>query len=310
MIETVALLKPEETGLASSLYAELSGGDTPSLSYRTGVKEDGLNLHRVIDPGSEKELIQAADFRGLLYQPESIHVPDPIYAIYRDIRPENLADEIEHRGLRYALAMLRDGTIRETEEWVRTRGHITAPAPGTNLRYPEVYEILFGNGLLYLQNGTGDWVNDTVVIPLSVGDKAVIAPGWASMVINVGARPLIIGAWCVNDAVPAETESGGTPMPGESEPSQLSGPAELLERGGMAHYVLRDTEGLPYYVANPKYTNVPMPRTILPKEMPDWGLSRATPLLTAFHENPDYFRFLLRPQDYETVWKALYDVTA
>jgi len=295
MIIQEARLKPEETGLPSMLDVSSSADGTPGL-YSADIKWAAV------------EHVDATDLRWVMPDPESAAAGDSLYNVYKDVRPENLADEIERRGLMYVFTVLRGGTIRGTDEWVRTGGHIASTASGTNVRYPEVYEVLFGNGLLYMQNGTGDRVSDTAVIPLLVGDKAVVAPGWASMLVNVGTRPLVVGSWFVNGMVSRGfSEKEPDIMPTPDDPPLFHEKAELLERGGMAHYVLKDAEGAPSYAENPKYSNVPMPRTVLPKEMPEWGLSRTTPLLTAFHENPDYFRFLLRPQDYETIWKTLYD---
>jgi len=295
MNDVDARLKPEETGLPSALTVYCDEG-TPGLIFEADIQRRAV------------EQISAMDLRWVMAQPEPANGTDSLYTIYKDIRPENLTDEIERRGLMYVLTVLRSGTIQGTDEWVRTSGHIASTASGTSMRYPEVYEVLFGNGLLYLQNGTGDRVSDTVVIPLSIGDKAVVAPGWASMLVNIGARTLVVGSWYVNGMLSRGfSEKEPDIMPAPDDPPLFHEKAELLERGGMAHYALQDSEGAPSYGENPRYVNVPMPRTVLPKEMPEWGLSRTTPLLTTFHENPDYFRFLLRPQDYETIWKTLYD---
>lgn len=232
------------------------------------------------------EVRYAQDLAGFLREPDAVVPGDVLYSVQRGVAPDTLAGEMERRGLRYALTVLRAGGVGQGREWVRTRGHHNSMAPGTNLPYPEIHEAISGDGLLYLQHGTAGHPTEVVVLPLTAGDKAVVAPGWASLLVNVGESPLVIGTWRMEDC---HTESN-----------------DLQSFGGMAHFVLRGDDGT-VFVANGRYTSVPEPRRVTPKELPDWGLTRAEPLLAAFHRSPDSLRSLLRPQDFADVWKTLYD---
>jgi glucose-6-phosphate isomerase, archaeal len=234
---------------------------------------------------AEREQRTSAELASVLYAPDFARPDDVLYTVYRGIAPPELAPEIKRRGLIYVALVMRPGTVGE--EWVRTRGHTNPDARATHIAYPEVHEVWNGQGLLYLQRETTAKISHTVVIPLKPGDKAIVAPGWACLMVNVGAEPLVIGSWRTVDCI-SQTHS-------------------LVAMGGMAHYVLRgETPGTWHFAPNPKYDAPPAPREITPQELPDFGLKHGEPMLTTFHANPDFLRFLLRPQDYGEVWSRIY----
>lgn len=275
MVQPFCLLESGVTGLPSPVHGTISEVGEPELLFGDDVTV------------GERDVRTASDLTYVLREPNPAQGSKCLYVVYRNVASGALSSEIERRGLSYGITVLNAGTIPGTQEWTRTRGHTNSDAPGTNLPYPEVHEVLHGEAWLYLQNGTGDRVSDTVVIPLMAGNKIVVAPGWASLLVNTGSEPLVIGTWRMADCI---TEG-----------------AALLERGGMAHFVLRGPDGKPFCEANEQYNTVPLPREACPKELPDWGLSTGEPLLAAFHRSPDSLRFLLRPQDFDTNWKVLYD---
>ncbi len=274
----VLTLPPDVTGLPSPLG--VTHGDVPTLSFGRDVRTGAVETRRVSELG------------GVLYRSDPAG-GDPatgdaaLYAIYRDVRPDGLSDAIEQRGLCYTLLVVKSGTIPGSPEWARTRGHTNPAAPGTPVGYPEIHEVLQGEARLYLQEGVTDHPNAIAVMPLYAGDKAVVAPGWASLLANVGTEPLVVGTWRMADCLTAHQE--------------------IERHGGMAYFVLEGQGGEPVYAPNPRYRSVPEPRPLVPKELPAFGLTRAEPLLAAFHQNPEYLRCLLRPQDFADVWKTLYD---
>jgi oxalate decarboxylase/phosphoglucose isomerase-like protein (cupin superfamily) len=276
MQANVLTLLPAQTGLPTPLT--LSQDESGAIRPVFG---EGVATAEPVD------VRYAQDLSGFLREPGAALPGAALYSVQRGVMPETLSGEMERRGLRYALTVLRAGTVGRSREWVRTRGHHNSLAPGTNLPYPEIHEVLHGDGLLYLQHGSVGHPADVVILPVSAGDKAVVAPGWASLLVNVGEAPLTIGTWRMDDC---HTESG-----------------ELQPFGGMAHFVLRADTGTSSLEPNGRYKAVPEPRRAEPKELPDWGLTRAEPLLAAFHRSPDSLRALLRPQDFADVWKNLYD---
>lgn len=278
MITPYEPLPPEVTGLPSPVGMEAGADRVPHLQFVGDVLCDA------------PEGVRSADLRFIVRDTGSVDAmngAELLYQVYRNVRPALLADAMNRYGFSYALTTFKAGTIGGGAEWVRTRGHTNSDAPGTNLSYPEIHEVLRGDAWLYLQHGASGRPNDVVTIPLSPGEKAVVAPGWASLLVNVGAAELVVGTWRMADC---HTDR-----------------AALGAIGGMAHFILRDPSGTPFCEANPRYGVVPAARVAVAKELLDWGLTPSEPLLAAFHRSPEYLRCLLRPQDFADVWKTLYD---
>jgi len=227
----------------------------------------------------------SSDLRPVLFDPASGRTDDAIYKVYRGVAPDDTKDEIARRGLVYVALVMRPGKIGA--EWVRTRGHVNSHASSTSLAFPEVHEIWQGEAVLYLQSEVARSVSDVVVMPLRAGDKAVIAPGWASLLVNIGEEPLAFGSWRTSDAQPQY--------------------GNLETMGGMAHFVLAGNAPGEYELEpNPRYRDVAAPRTLAARDLPDFGLVNGEPMLTTFRRNPDFLRFMLRPQDFADVWARLY----
>ena len=215
--------------------------------------------------------------------------PDaPAYTVYRDVSTAEAAPEIARRGLLYVAVVLRGEPLGQ--EQARSRGHVNSHAAGTNTVFPEVVEVWQGRALLYLQAGAVPEPPDVAVVELAPGDKAVVPPGWASLVANIGeaSAPLVYGSWRARDCEPRY---------------------DALETlGGMAHFVLADepSSGGGYaFAPNARYRAAPVPRRIAVQDFSAFGLTRGTPMFTAFRGNPDAFRFMTRPQDYVQAWTTL-----
>ena len=228
----------------------------------------------------------ADELRNVVLRSDLAAIDDLIYRVYNGIATTETAPEIARRNLTYVALLLRSGTIGD--EWVRTRGHTNSHARSTQTALPEVHEVWHGQGLLYLQKSVGGTVSDAVVVPLTPGAKVVVAPGWASLVANIGDEPLAVGSW---RSVDCRTQHDA-----------------LTARGGMAHFIVSDATATGGYrfEANPGYSDAPEPRVIDAQDRSAFGLKAEEPMLTSFHRNPDFLRFMLRPQDFDSVWSGLY----
>jgi hypothetical protein len=82
----------------------------------------------------------------------------------------------------------------------------------------------------------------------------------------------------------------------------------LANLGGMAHFILKSSTGGGWHAEpNARYgTEISPPRTVISHDIAAFGLKKEEPMLTAFRQNPDFLRFMMRPQDYESVWANLY----
>ena len=226
-----------------------------------------------------------ADLRAVLRDPEAGDPSQIVYTVYRGLTSEEARSEIERRGLLYAALVLRAGTIGE--ERTRIRGHINSHAAGTAVTYPEVYEVWQGRALLYLQCEASPDVSDIVTLEISPGGKAIVPPGWASLIVNIGDEPLVTGSWLAREC------------------RQQYEALETL--GGMAHFIRASTVPPGYEVEqNPHYRSVPVPRNVPVQDYPSFGLTQDEPMFMTFRRNPDVFRFMTRPQDYAGVWTTLY----
>ena len=226
-----------------------------------------------------------ADMRTFLRDPDAGDPSDIVYSVYRGVTSEEAQSEITQRGLLYAALVLRAGTIGA--ERARIRGHINSHAAGTAITYPEVYEVWQGRGLLYLQSEAAPDVSHIVTLEISPGSKAIVPPGWASLLVNIGDRPLVAGSWLAVEC------------------HQQHEPLEAL--GGMAHYVLAGADSSGYDLEpNTHYRSVPVPRNVPVQDYPNFGLTQDDPMFMTFRRNPDVFRFMTRPQDYAGVWTTLY----
>nr|CAA9223951.1 hypothetical protein AVDCRST_MAG63-654 [uncultured Armatimonadetes bacterium] len=230
----------------------------------------------------------AGELRAMLRDPGAAAealADDVVYTLYPGLATDETGEEMGRRGLRYVALVVRAGTVGA--EWVRTRGHTNSHAAGTPVPFPEVHEVWHGLALLYLQTAVAPEVDDVVAVPLGPGDKAVVPPGWASLLVNIGASPLAVGTWRPADCVTRHEE--------------------LEALGGMAHYVLAGGEPGAYaFEPNTRYRTVPVPRIVPARDLPEFGLHRDEPMFTTFRRNPDFFRFLTRPQDHDAQWTSLY----
>jgi oxalate decarboxylase/phosphoglucose isomerase-like protein (cupin superfamily) len=260
--------------------------DRAGLAVFLNVPDQTLVFGSDVMISTKPERRPAYELASVLQHPEAIDPEDILYTVYRGIATPEAAPEIARRGLTYVALVLRAGTIGD--EWVRTRGHTNSHARSTLVALPEVHEVWHGRGLLYLQRTVEPDVDETVAIPLLPGRKVVVAPGWASLIANIGDEPLVLGSWRALDCQPHHEA--------------------LIALGGMAHFIVDDEQSDQGYAfePNPRYNSASEPRVIAPQDMVDFGLKSDEPMLMSFHRNPDFLRFMLRPQDYEQAWAALY----
>ena len=80
----------------------------------------------------------------------TLAIPKPLYYIYRNVRFPSHTQLFRKQGIRYDITVLQYGTIGP--EAVRTIGHIHKRIGST--RPAELYQVLHGQGLFYLQHAT------------------------------------------------------------------------------------------------------------------------------------------------------------
>jgi glucose-6-phosphate isomerase len=205
-----------------------------------------------------------------------------LYYMYRYFEKENNVGMFEENDTEYDITVIEPGM--EGPEYIKTAGHYHGYVPGTELTYPEVYEVIDGN-IEYLIQTKPDMESnvDVVVITAKVGDKVVVPPGYGHVSINVGDVR----------AVSSNLQKRDLPASADYETYKLN-------NGGALY---RSKEGW----ENNKNYNIRSLKKVTPKEKPEWGLTKDKPLYSSFIETPEKFLFLTRPQDFD--FSDIWDVT-
>ena len=115
------------------------------------------------------------------------------------------------------------------------------------------------------------------------GDKIVMPPNWGHVSMNVSGLPAV------------ELDLQKRNNPNQSDYSLFR------QKVGGAFY--RTKDGI---VKNPYY-QIGFWRVVRPKEKPDWALKKSVPLYKSFVQNPEAFKFLTHPQDYEFDLRELFE---
>jgi len=158
--------------------------------------------------------------------------PDGLYFMYDGVAlPEHRA-ALAQAGLRYDLTVLRPITVGA--EPVKTLGHYHTLAPD-GLRYPELYQVVFGcaHFVLQLADAPQYRVQAVIVVEARAGDAVLMPPGWGHVSVNAGATALVMCNWIAADC--------GTV------------PAPYLEMAGAACYEVRGRDGALELTPNPRY---------------------------------------------------------
>ncbi|MCL7475807.1 MAG: glucose-6-phosphate isomerase [ANME-2 cluster archaeon] len=194
-----------------------------------------------------------------------------LYYMYRDLAL-SLSDRetIIENGLRYDITVIPPAMVGR--EYVKTLGHYHPPAPGTDLSYPEVYEVLSGECHYLLQKHEGEGIVDVVMIRASAGDKVIIPPDYGHVTINACNKELKMANWVSRDF------------------SSVYEP--FVELHGAAYYLTVDR-----LLVNPHYGEVPEVREVEPGSFSEVGLVRGKEMYGLVRDIRK-LDFLNRPQDF------------
>ncbi len=220
----------------------------------------------------EPNIRMLSDIAHVLLDADVLEAGDrELYYMYRDLAlSRSDRDIILEHELRYDITVIPPAMIGR--EYVKTLGHYHPPAPGTDLTYPEVYEVLSGECHYLLQKHEGEAIVDVVIIRASAGDKVIIPPDYGHVTINACNKELKMANWVSRDF----TSVYGT----------------YVELYGAAYYFTED--GL---LVNPNYGDVPDVREIEPGNFNEVGLVRGKEMYGLVRDIGK-LDFLNRPQDF------------
>lgn len=205
-----------------------------------------------------------------------------LYYMYRYF--EDVADSqtfVENK-IEYDITVIKSGKIGN--EFIKTAGHYHIYVPNTDLTYPEVYEVVDGQIEYLLQTHPDTEGNvDAVIVTANAGDKIIVPPNYGHISINVGP----------DVAVESNLQLRDLPASADYETFKIFSGGDLFREG----------KG---WENNREY-NIRSLKKVTPKEKPEWGITKDSPLYTSFIASPEKFKWLTEPQNFNfsDVWTEL-----
>lgn len=200
-----------------------------------------------------------------------------LYYVYRDIS-ENQYDfkKIFKNDLRYDNTVLPPRKLGK--EFNKTMGHDHPIVAGTNITYPELYEVLEGKAIFLLQDSENDKIKDIIAIKVNKNDKVIVPPNYEHLIINIGKKNLRTCNWiCRNFS------------------SSIYKPFRAKQ--GFSYYALRGLFGIKW-VKNNNYSQIPKLRFGKPNKFYDFTIPKNQPIYSLI-SNFSVLDFLKHPQNYK-----------
>lgn len=232
---------------------------------------------------------QIRDFSAMknyLKNPLSSYWRKDVYHMYRNLGLPQHLDLIHKAGLEYDITVIPPGKIGD--EFVKTIGHYHVYKPGTTVRYPEVYEVVYGKVFWLFQKASADLerLEGVYLISAERGEKAIVPPGFGHVSINATDDVVVLSNWqrLGNKGVYElyESHNGAAYYVIESE---------RLSRSGKTS---RDFE----FVPNLQYNQVPKLTPARSRELPQYDLLTALPSYFTATKNLKTLDFLVNPENY------------
>lgn len=199
-----------------------------------------------------------------------------LYYMYRDLAETQLDFmSIVKNDLRYDITILKPNKLGK--EFNKTLGHDHPIVPGTDITYPELYEVLEGKAIFLLQDSDGDRIKNIVAIKAQRGDKIVIPPNYEHLMINIGKTDLKTANW-VN----------------RKFESNIYKPFKM--KHGFSYYALKTLLGIKF-VKNNNYESIPEIKFEKPNNFYDLNLPTNEPIYKLLNQ-PNKLNFLKNPQKY------------
>ncbi len=225
---------------------------------------------------------RANQLREVLESPNAIAPETELYSVFNLSKcPFDVQQRFDRWALTYSLVLLRAGRVGR--EFIKTAGHFHPLAPGTPWEYPEVYTVLDGHPLLFLQRRAGDEpepIAEIVLLRLAPGETVTIPPGYAHVLINPYREPALT-AGLYSTAFEPDYE-----------------PVRAMH--GLAYYVVNDSQaGEQGYalVPNPAYhSQPPVHRIDTLIGGPFAPVDAGIPLWRSYLEEPSSYAFLSDPE--------------
>lgn len=224
--------------------------------------------------------------RNYLKDPSSTFWRRDVYHMYRDLVLPDHAQALHDANLQYDITVILPGKIGD--EFSKTIGHYHPFQEGTNIRLPEVYEVIYGKAVFLFQSASEDLerLQEAYVIEGERGEKVVVPSGFGHITVNPGDDVLVL----------ANIQKLGNT--GLYEPYE--------KHNGGAYYVIQseklsakgDTVSELKFVPNLSYNSVPPIKQVRSRELPQYNLRHALPLYFSAVQDFTKLDFLVHPANY------------
>lgn len=226
------------------------------------------------------------DAQSYLYE-KGLSEPEELYYMYRGITLPEHDSLWKENNLRYDITLLRPDPLGK--EFNKTVGHYHPLVSGTELTYPEIYEVLYGEAYYLLQkvsflNGK-QHLEKAVVVIAQPGEKVIIPPGWGHITINPDEEEPLLMANITADGFTSIYEP-------------------MKEANGGAFFLLTDG----YWEENGRYEGLDRFKMdmIRAPSLDQEGIFLSEPLYSLAVKSPQTFKFLNEPQEFTAWWEKFY----
>ncbi len=200
-----------------------------------------------------------------------------VYLMYRDVHFKKDEEIFRDNHLRYDITVIFPGLIGN--EFAKTIGHYHPVKLGTDMAYPEIYEVLFGTGYFLFQRGI-----EIYLIKAEQGQKVIVPPGFGHIIINQNSTHLVV-ANVFADNVNSIYDF-------------------FKNNHGAGYYIVKSDDGNINFEKNLNYKNTGDLKIGAPLEIQEFNINFNKPLYASFKENPQSFEFLTSPEKYKNILKV------
>ncbi|PIR67246.1 glucose-6-phosphate isomerase [bacterium CG_4_10_14_0_2_um_filter_33_32] len=202
--------------------------------------------------------------------------PEELYYMYRATIKDTDKEAFSDKDLRYDITVIPSFMVGD--EFNKTVGHYHPNVFGTEVTYPEIYEVLQGRAHYLLQRVDYEKdpqeVLDPILIEAKVGDKVIIPPGYGHVTINPWPETLIM------------SNISASNFKSIYEPYAKAVGAIYYETAGGK------------WVKNNNYKDDFSLRKYHTYNYPGFNISFDKPMYEDYTDNPSNYEFLAKPQDY------------
>lgn len=249
-----------------------------TLTHGKLVKQGNGQIHI---PEPEHRTLTA--IQPYLYAPKNQKGQKTVYLIYRGIYLNQHVKLWRAHNLRYDITIIYPGALGL--EFPKTVGHNHILKPGTQISYPEIYEVLHGQAYFLLQRGGAETISEIYLVTGALKDKMIVPPGFGHVTINASKEPLVIANIFIDQVTSIY----------DYYKKHRGAAYYLLNQESPAHENALRLKNI-FITKNPNYQNVEALKFAAPKT-PFPEISTG-PLYQNFISQPERFAFLINPEEF------------